>query len=129
VVSAVKPAVYTSLVESEPHPQLAIQDAACGHQQTLRLAGEVDLSSAPMLDAALRGICAAATTEVLLIDLERVTFMDSTGLRALLVAKELCANSGIELRLLPGTAQVQRLFEVAGMTDQFCFAAAASTVR
>ena len=94
VVSAVKPALYTSsLVGGEPHPQLAIQDAACGHQQTLRLAGEVDLSSASMLEAALRGICAAATAEVLLIDLERVTFMDSTGLRALLVAKELCANS------------------------------------
>ena len=95
----------------------------------MRLAGEADLASAPVLEAALQGICAAATAKVLLIDLERVTFMDSTGLRALLVAKELCANSGIELRVLPGNAQVQRLLEVAGLTDQFCFGAAASAGR
>jgi anti-anti-sigma factor len=98
-------------------PGLDMQDVVCGSQQTLRLSGELDLVSAPMLDGALRRVCAADLAAVVVLDLGGVTFMDSSGLRSIMTAKEVCTKAGVELRVLPGQAQVQRLFEITGVHD------------
>jgi anti-anti-sigma factor len=115
MVSAPAKPTQTKLYESRPSSGLQIQDVACGHQQTLRLTGELDMSSAPAVDAAVERICAAGAAEALVLDLAPLTFMDSSGLRTVLIAQSLCAESGVELRLIPGRAQVQRLFEITGL--------------
>jgi anti-anti-sigma factor len=52
---------------------------------------------------------------VIVVDLDGVTFMDCAGVRALLQAS---ANLGPErLSVTPGPPQVQRLFELAGITS------------
>jgi anti-sigma B factor antagonist len=89
--------------------------------RTLRLAGELDIASAPDVEAALHSACAGPAGSGVVIDLRKVEFMDSTGLRLILMAKELCADAGTELRVIPGPPQVQRLFEVTGLVDQLHF--------
>jgi anti-anti-sigma factor len=101
----------------EHQAQLDMQDVVCGGQQRLRLVGELDLSSAPMLDDALRHVCAANLAAVVVLDLGGITFMDSSGLRSIMTAKDVCASAGVELRVLPGQPQVQRLFEITGLHD------------
>jgi anti-anti-sigma regulatory factor len=47
--------------------------------------------------------------------------MDSTGLRTVLLAKELCDSHGFELSLVPGPPKVQRLFELTALLDVLPF--------
>jgi anti-sigma B factor antagonist len=101
-------------------PQLELLDESVGARHTLALIGELDMASAPALDAALRRICTDGT-EAVALDLSRLMFMDSTGLRVMLVAKELCERHGCEFQLVRGPAQVQRVFEVTGLIEQLPF--------
>ncbi len=79
----------------------------------IALAGELDLAGARQLEEPL----AAAEREGsarLVIDLERLAFIDSTGLRLLLQADARARERGCELVLRPGEPSVQRVFEVTG---------------
>jgi anti-sigma B factor antagonist len=82
----------------------------------LSLAGELDIASAPVLERAVESV-----DRPLVIDLGEVTFMDSTGLRALLLARQQAESGGQGLALRPGPRQVQRVFELSGTLDRFQF--------
>jgi anti-sigma B factor antagonist len=81
-----------------------------------RLAGELDLSSAPRLDEALRRP-ELRGSPWLVIDLRELQFMDSTGLRALLTAHSRAAEAGHRLTLVVGEGAVGRLIELTGVRD------------
>ena len=85
-------------------------------RHTLLLRGELDLATAPGLETPVLGLCREGVSAVEL-DLSRLTFMDSTGLRAVLRAQELCAEHGCDFLVIPGSGQVQRLLELTGTTD------------
>jgi anti-anti-sigma factor len=96
-------------------PQIApllISNSKRAGGQTLALTGELDLDSADKLEEAGREVCAADGG--LVIDLRKVTFMDSTGLRVLIVAGRLCEEKGHELRIIPGE-DIQRILEMSGL--------------
>ncbi len=78
--------------------------------------GELDLSTAPLLDAAV--LAAEATgAAVITVDIDAVTFIDSTGLRALIEAQLRSQQNGNRLRLTKGAPQAQRLFALAAVDD------------
>jgi anti-sigma B factor antagonist len=80
---------------------------------SLSLEGELDLAGARQLEESL----AAAEKEEparLIVDLGRLAFIDSTGLRLLLQADARARERGCELLLRPGEPAVQRVFEVTG---------------
>jgi anti-sigma B factor antagonist len=85
---------------------------------TVSLTGEIDMLSAPDLEAVVRPLCAGGASEIVL-DLSNVTFVDSTALRAIISAQQMCARAGTGLSLVPGPEQVQRVFEITGMYDLF----------
>jgi anti-sigma B factor antagonist len=91
-----------------------------GTRRTLILSGEFDLASRPLLDEALARV-GQERIEALVLDLSGVSFMDSTGLHAVLVAKDLCARRECELLFVRGSNQVQRLFELSGVLPQLTF--------
>jgi anti-sigma B factor antagonist len=101
-------------------PQLALRDDADGPRHVLVLSGELDMASSPALEDAVRGIC-TDSAEALTVDLSGLTFMDSTGLRVVLLAKELCEHHRCEFLVIPGPAQIQRLFEVTGILERLPF--------
>jgi anti-anti-sigma factor len=74
--------------------------------------GEVDVATAPRLYEALSGPDVAAAGSVI-ADLSGVSFIDSTGLRALLTAAEDLAG---RLRIIPSPA-CRRLFAVTHVED------------
>ncbi len=91
-----------------------------GHDARLDLTvqGEIDLATAPLLD---EQISAAERTDapLIVVDLVTVSFMDSTGLTVLLRANDRSRRNGnLRLRIAEGSAQVQRLFEVAGVRSR-----------
>lgn len=80
---------------------------------TLLVAGELDLATAPLLDEELTR---AEDTDAapLVVDLERVEFIDSTGLKVLLKHALLSSQNGCRLRLTRGSPQARRMFEISG---------------
>jgi anti-anti-sigma factor len=56
------------------------------------------------------------TGPAIFIDASQITFMDSSGLRALLVAKAELDAEERSLRLLNPSPAVERLFEIAGVS-------------
>jgi anti-anti-sigma factor len=85
----------------------------------LSVLGEVDLATAPILDEHLAAV-EAGDAERIVVDLDRVSFMDSSGLQVLLTHVFSDENAQ-RLRLTRGSPQVLRLFTVSGMLERLPF--------
>jgi anti-sigma B factor antagonist len=77
------------------------------------LSGELDIASAPLLEEALDAVIANGFLAVM-VDLRELTFIDSSGLRALLRARARADTSGKGLILVGASDAAQRLFELTG---------------
>ena len=84
-----------------------------GARVSLRLAGELDLAHVDRLDQAVRAATVGA--ETVEIDLRALTFIDSSGLKALLAIHELAANDAFTYTLLSGPPEVHRTFVLTGL--------------
>ena len=100
--------------------QLVIEKSRDADTVVLALSGELDLASAPMLERELREAEATGPRRIV-IDLGGLAFMDSTGLQALLRARERANNDGHQLSLRRAPHQVQRVFELTKTVDAFTF--------
>lgn len=99
---------------------LAIARRTEGDRVILALTGELDLSSVPMFEQELADVVAVDPGGVVL-DLAGLGFMDSTGLQALLRARDRTSANGHDLFLRKGPHQVQRVFELTKTIDAFTF--------
>jgi anti-sigma B factor antagonist len=99
-----------------PPGPLAISCVMDNGTASIALEGELDLANAPQLEERLADVEGAGPTRVV-VDLGRLAFIDSTGLRVLLQADARARERGHELTLRPGDATVQRAFEVTGALD------------
>ena len=93
-----------------------------GDAAFVSVSGEVDVATAHELGAQVAR-AEATDAELIVIDLSRVTFMDSTGLRALLEADARSRENGARLRVTQPSAQVRRLFELTGAETRLPFLA------
>jgi anti-anti-sigma factor len=75
--------------------------------------GELEPLTVGTLDGEIRGLRDAGFTKIVL-DLAKLSFIDSAGLRYLLELRERSGADGFALDLLPGPPPVQRMFEVTG---------------
>ncbi len=89
-----------------------------GH--VLVLSGELDLASAGVLDTAIAELCTDGADRILL-EMSALSFMDSTGLRSVLVGRELCEVNGCELLIGEVSTQVARLLDVSGVGEKLTF--------
>ncbi|MCX5215830.1 STAS domain-containing protein [Kitasatospora sp. NBC_00240] len=81
-------------------------------------AGELDLAGAPILHTAIhRALASRPASPKLVIDLAAVTFCDSTGIDALLLARTEAGRQGVTLHLAHPTHAVARVLEITG-TDR-----------
>jgi anti-anti-sigma factor len=77
--------------------------------------GELDLVGAPMLTAAVRD----SGDDPLVVDLGGVGFMDSSGLRALLEARQACLDAGRPFALARPSEAVRRVLELVDLAREF----------
>jgi anti-sigma B factor antagonist len=80
-------------------------------QTRVALVGELDIASAPRFEEGLVEV-EADTPGVLVLDLRRVDFIDSTGLRSVIAADERARSAGRRLVVVRGPAAVERVFNV-----------------
>ena len=80
----------------------------------LRVSGEVDIASAPRLRETLIGVIAGGQPRVVL-DLDGVDFLDSTGLGVIVSALKRTRTHGGDLRIVSTRPSVRQLFELTGL--------------
>jgi anti-sigma B factor antagonist len=99
---------------------LALRSEREGDTHVLELIGELDLDGAPRLEEELLRVEATDASSIV-VDLGSLEFIDSTGIRLLLMAAERSADSG-RFALLKGPRQVHRVFEITDLVDRLPFA-------
>src|SRR3954453_2277948 len=107
--------------------QLTIESRQESDRVVLTMTGELDMANAPLLQGAMESPQLAETKTVVL-DLQGLTFLDSTGLRIILAAREQCWRRGQEFAVTPGSQQVQRLLSVTGVGEHLRTLASADEV-
>jgi anti-anti-sigma factor len=85
-----------------------------GTSRIVGVEGEIDMYTVSHLRRAMRDAF-QAHPETLVIDLAGVTFMDSTGLHALIDAHHRSHADGIRLVIVPGPEVVHHPFRLAGL--------------
>lgn len=84
----------------------------------LAVTGEVDVATVPRLREQLHGLVAQGTNRIV-VDLDGVDFLDSTGLGVLVGAlKRVRSNDG-ELTLACTQPRIRKVFEVTGLDNVF----------
>jgi anti-anti-sigma factor len=104
-----------------PRPgSLDVASSASDGAVIVTLRGELDLASVGALEERLSTVELEAPARIVL-DIVGLTFIDSSGLRVLLLANGRARESGRELVLTPSTDAVQRVFEMTGAHDLLRF--------
>jgi stage II sporulation protein AA (anti-sigma F factor antagonist) len=87
----------------------------------VRLRGELDLASCDQVDEALRG-AELTSAQRILLDVDRLTFIDSSGLQVILRAKRRSDGSGRRLRITRGNGHVADMFRLTALDMTLPFA-------
>jgi anti-sigma B factor antagonist len=106
----------------EPPEPFRMDERRDGDRTVLLLHGELDLATIDRVRTRLEALEAGGTAVVL--DLEGLSFMDSTGIRLVLQAAQDAERTGWDFSLTRGSYAVRRVFEAAGLDDRLPFASA-----
>jgi anti-sigma B factor antagonist len=82
--------------------------------------GALDMATVPILEARLRDVRNSGFRR-LIVDLRRLDFIDSSGLRLLLRNHAEASQDGFSFALIAGPPSVQRLFELSNTLDMLTF--------
>ncbi|MBB5874319.1 anti-anti-sigma factor [Allocatelliglobosispora scoriae] len=87
-----------------------------GHTVVVALAGDIDMTAAGRLADALTA-AAGQQPALVVVDLAQVRFMDSTGIRCLLTAKQSTGADGIGMTIRGAHGVVEQVLTVTGVLD------------
>lgn len=85
-----------------------------GGKLSVALEGRLDTSTAPQLEEELKSALDGVTA--LVLDLEKLEYISSAGLRVLLSAQKIMNKQG-EMEINHANEAVMEIFEVTGFTD------------
>ena len=98
--------------------ELEIPDTDVDGWTIVAAAGEIDVAAAPELREQLVALLAGGT-ERIVVDMERVDFIDSTGLGVLVGALRRARAAGGDVRLDCTNTRLLKVFGVTGLDDVF----------
>jgi anti-sigma B factor antagonist len=107
------------LTETFQPPPFGIEVTRDAASATIAILGELDISTTPDLTEALRSLEPGYGT--LVVDLSRCTFFASSGISILLEESHRAKEEGFELVVIKAPAEVQRMFDLAGLDDKLTF--------
>lgn len=82
------------------------------------LAGELDLATVPQVEQVLAD---HSGDGCVVLDLSRLGFIDSTGISLILRAHADAQRDGWELKIVPGTEEIQRVFRLVDLEERLPF--------
>jgi anti-anti-sigma factor len=101
-------------VSSSPFEVTIAQHGPAVH---LTMVGELDISTAVRLEDDLNRI-EAERPELIVLNLQQLTFMDSTGLRLLITADSRAREEGRRVAIVKGNEMVQRVLRLTRLDER-----------
>jgi anti-anti-sigma factor len=98
---------------------LILRSERDGDTHVVALLGELDIAGAPALEEELLRVEDSDALKIV-VDLSSLEFIDSTGIRLVVMAAD--RSSGGRLTLLRGPKQVHRVFEITDLAKRLPFA-------
>jgi anti-sigma B factor antagonist len=86
-------------------------------QVHVSMRGDLDISTAPRLEDELRRL-EAQGPQTLVLDLQELSFMDSTGLRLLITADARAREQSRRLVLVRGNDMIQRVLRITRLDER-----------
>jgi anti-sigma B factor antagonist len=97
---------------------LSLTASSTGDRTVLAVRGEVDVHSASQLQDRLLQIIGAGQRSVV-VDLSWLSFIDSTGLGALVAARNQAQQASVALRIVCRAERILKLFRITGLDAVF----------
>jgi anti-sigma B factor antagonist len=101
--------------------RFAFQTVVRGPVALVTLRGEMDMHACADLEPELERLYEEARIDVIALDLRGLDFMDSSGLRTIVVTRNRLEEEERRLVLVRGPQAVQRVFEITRMTERLEF--------
>lgn len=109
------------IADGEPIDELggadpfAVTTRSDGARTVVTLTGELDLEASPRVLVAVQQALDGTSPEVIEIEMHGLNFLDSSGLQALLGAREEIEAAGVGFRIGSISALAARVVEIAGL--------------
>jgi anti-sigma B factor antagonist len=107
-------------MSNEPRDPIRLEERRNGARTVLAIEGELDLATVDdvrnRLDALRR------ERRAVVLDIDELAFMDSTGIRLILQATEDSRRDGWDFAITRGSFAVRRVFEAARIEDRLPYA-------
>jgi anti-anti-sigma factor len=106
---------------STPSDSTPVAITTEGADARAALSGEFDMNATFTVEPALERALDDPALERLTVDLSGLSFIDSTGMGVLLRLQGETTARGVQLAVVPGPPEVQRVFDSAGLLDTLPF--------
>lgn len=93
---------------------MTIEKKANGSELTIALTGRLDTTTAPQLETEIKG--AIAGVKELVLDMSKLDYLSSAGLRVLLTAQKTMAKQG-SMKVTNVNETIMEIFEITGFAD------------
>jgi anti-anti-sigma factor len=110
-------------------PSLEFETTRNGTVAVIAATGELDLSGAAVLEAEIERLAAEPELGTVVLDMRGLEFMDSSGLRLVVLADMRAREAGRRFALVRGSETVHRVFEITRMSDRLDFISDPEEVR
>jgi anti-sigma B factor antagonist len=94
---------------------LHIEITQDGHDLVLRLSGDLDVSHATEFVRCVEDLTQMTSEPRIVVDASQVTFIDSTGTQALIVANRRCLDAGGSLSVRSPSRPVKQILHITGL--------------
>ncbi len=108
-----------------PQAPFEMESAIDGETGTLRLSGELDIATVPRVEEAVERLRAGGADQ-LMLDLQGLDFVDSSGLRMCIVLQQRADAEGWSLRMRRPGEQALAVFRLSGVEATLPFVEDAS---
>ena len=96
--------------------EFKIDESVSGDTVGLALSGDLDMSATFALEPVLDRVLAEHPRE-LVLDLEAVPFVDSSGLGLLIATHERATRADVDMAIAGAGPEIQRVIHIAGLDD------------
>ncbi len=93
---------------------LSVRETREGRVHRLTPIGELDIATTPTLESAFDAALRDGDSEMIVVDLTELSFIDSTGIHLLLRMHGACADVD-RLRMINGSRAVERMLDLTGV--------------
>ncbi|HEV7203521.1 MAG TPA: STAS domain-containing protein [Jatrophihabitans sp.] len=99
--------------------EFSVTQSRTGDTIVVAVGGEVDMLTAPVVEKAAAAAVLEPDAVRVVVDMTSVSFLDSTGLGALVRVRELAESNRTDLVLRDLSPEILRLFELVGLRTVF----------